>query len=501
MGQHMGAKARAAIGNTFIEGENRSITSTCQALFFETFHQRASRPRPSPQLASPEAACDDPRMFFSTHPLMRRIARRLWHASPFARSLFQRLMRLALQQATPIPPPAQTFNESGLLAGTDTFNAANERYFAAMDDQAKAWVAAKPFSDALHFGRHLHDVGLLVHWLRLAPGDVVLELGSGTCWLSSLLNRFGCPTIAVDVSPTALDLGRKLFERESGTRWDLDPQFLPYDGHHIPLPDGSVDRVICYDAFHHVPNQSEILGELVRVLRPGGIFGMVEPGRRHSLSATSKMEMDETGVLENDIIVEDVRRRALEAGFTDAKLVVDAIGAGFEIPADKLDAFIAGDWLSAYWAQLTQHLVAGHMLFLHKGAFIPTTRRPELLKATITPGSTKVAATAGKTTAFSATVVNHSPTRWLSGPAQARGTAYFGGHLHREGEAQALHYGWLWLPLPHDVEPGATVRVEGVLPAIPEPGRYRLVLDLVADQVTWFTHQGSPTVDVTVEVR
>lgn len=495
---------RGAVESEFIERENKSLGLICQAQFYLwsiAMQTRQARHSPMRRLASLGSACHYPWMIFATHPLMRRVARRLWHASPFARSLFQRVMRLALQQATPIPPPAQTFNESGLLAGTDNFNAANERYFAVMDDGMKAWVGAKPFSDTLNFGRHLHDVGLLVHWLRLAPGDVVLELGAGTCWLSSLLNRFGCPTIAVDVSPTALDLGRKLFERESGTRWDLDPQFLPYDGHHIPLPDESVDRVICYDAFHHVPNQSEILRELARVLRPGGIFGMVEPGRRHSLSATSKMEMDETGVLENDIIVEDVRRRALEAGFTDAKLVVDSIRAGFEIPADKLEGFIAGDWLSAYWAQLTQHLVAGHLLFLHKGAYIPTTRRPEQLKATITPIRTNVLATVGTTTPFAATVVNHSPTRWLSGPPQVRGTTYFGGHLHREGEAQALHYGWLWLALPHDVEPGATVRVDGVLPAIAEPGRYRLVLDLVADQVTWFTHQGSPTVDVTVEVR
>ena len=45
------------------------------------------------------------------------------------------------------------------------------------------------------------------------------------------LNRYGCKTIAVDVSATALRLGRTLFERDSATRWDLEPEFLVYDGH------------------------------------------------------------------------------------------------------------------------------------------------------------------------------------------------------------------------------------------------------------------------------
>lgn len=410
-------------------------------------------------------------------------------------------MRLALRHGAAVPAPATTFRNTDLVARTDEFNAANEVYFAAMSEETKRWVGQKPYSDAIHFGRHLHDVGLLVHHLRLAPGDVVLELGAGTCWLSLLLNRFGCPTIALDVSGSALEIGRAAFERETGVRWELEPQFLTYDGHVIPLPDASVDRVICYDAFHHVPNQSEILTELARVLRPGGIVGMVEPGRRHSSSATSQMEMDETGVLENDIVVEEVRERALDAGFSDVNLLIDSLGAGFEIPANRLDAFVAGDWLEEHWARLTQHLVAGHFLLLYRGSFVPTTRRPEILHAEIVPAARRLRTAIGIATSFRATVTNRGNTRFLAEPAGGYGTTYFGGHLHREGEAQSLAYGWLWLPLPRSVDPGETVEVVGELPAISEAGRYRVVLDLVADKVTWFTHQGSPTVEIALEVH
>ena len=164
------------------------------------------------------------------------------------------------------PPAAHPrFTPEQMIARTDAFNAASDRYFAEHEDLP--FLLGKPYTDTENFARRFFDIGVLAHWLRLAPGDVVMELGAGTCWLLHFLNRYGCPTIAVDVSPAALEMGRQLFQRDPLVNWDLDPRFLPYDGHRIPLPDGHVDRIILYDAFHHVPNQEEILREMARVLR------------------------------------------------------------------------------------------------------------------------------------------------------------------------------------------------------------------------------------------
>ena len=71
------------------------------------------------------------------------------------------------------------------------------------------------------------------------------------------------------------------------TNWNLKPEFKVYDGWTLPLPDGSVDRVVLYDAFHHLPNQERLLLEMRRVLTNRGIVGMSEPGRGHSTSAES----------------------------------------------------------------------------------------------------------------------------------------------------------------------------------------------------------------------
>ena len=172
--------------------------------------------------------------------------------------------------------PGSTSEDPELLKRTDEYNAAAERYFATYADASQ--LLDKPFSDVEGFAEHLIRVGTLLSAARIRPGDTIVEIGAGTCWLSHLLNRYGCHTVAVDVSRTALDIGKKLFEREPSTDWSLDPRFVVYDGRGLPLDDGVCDCVVVYDAFHHIPNQRRLLSEMRRVLRPHGMVVMSEPG-------------------------------------------------------------------------------------------------------------------------------------------------------------------------------------------------------------------------------
>jgi len=95
----------------------------------------------------------------------------------------------------------------------------------------------------------------------------VLDFGAGTCWLSRLLNQLQYVTIACDASLSALDIGRRLFRDYSVIGHPLaEPRFLHFDGYTIDLPDKSVDRIIRFDMFHHIPNQDEVLREFSRVL-------------------------------------------------------------------------------------------------------------------------------------------------------------------------------------------------------------------------------------------
>ena len=325
------------------------------------------------------------------HMLVR--GKREWLARTIARSChwlskrsvrFQLLFediggRLCLNKRLPAANPR--YDAADLARRTDEFNAAAEDYFTRSED--RDFLLGKPFTDRLRFARRLFDLGVLFHWLRLTPGEVVLEIGAGSCWLSHLLNRFGCKTVAVDVSATALEIGRELFESDPRTNWAVGPAFIAYDGHRLPLEDDSVDKVVIYDAFHHIPNAAEVLREVARVLRDGGIVGMREPGWRHASTEKALAEVREFGVLENDIVVEDIERLGRRCGLDRTTVVPLTLDASIEVPASELLEFMRGKYLHAYWEGLCTATINGTFILMYKGETRLDTCHPGRLAARI----------------------------------------------------------------------------------------------------------------------
>lgn len=391
---------------------------------------------------------------------------------------------------------------SALVQQTDQLNVAAEHYFAAFDETP--FLLRKPFSDEGGFAKHLFNLAVLLHGLRLRRSDVVVEFGAGSCWVSHFLNRYGCRTIAIDVSKTALDLGREVFRRDPDTNWDVAPDFLAYDGHRLPLPDASVDKVIVFDAFHHVPNQREILTELVRILTPNGIVAMSEPGRGHADTDASRREVETYGVLENELVAEDVGALAVECGFTAAHLIVASPQSLWEIPANDLGPFIQGKGFTRYWETQSDALVTGHYFVLYKGDPQPTTREPKALGAQIemAVGRQGLRVRRGESAAVRLAIRNVCETRWLAGESVGPGWTRLGAHLLGAGDpAPVIDFDWLRLALPRDVSRDETIRMTVALPPIETPGTYQVVFDLVIEGMAWFADRGSRTSAVTLHVE
>jgi SAM-dependent methyltransferase len=51
-----------------------------------------------------------------------------------------------------------------------------------------------------------------------------------------------------------------------------DAQFVTFDGIHLPFEDGSFDLVYCKQVLEHVRHPDALIGEVARVLAPGGWF-------------------------------------------------------------------------------------------------------------------------------------------------------------------------------------------------------------------------------------
>jgi SAM-dependent methyltransferase len=346
------------------------------------------------------------------------------------------------------------------------------------------------------------DAGVLIDAMRLKRGDVVLELGAGSCWLSHMLNRFGCTTIAVDVSPTAIALGRQLFERDPRTNWRLEPRFLAYDGRRLPIDDASCDRIVINDAFHHIPNQRQVLIEMYRVLRPDGAVAMSEPGCGHGAAAHSLSEA-ESGVLENELVLEDVAALAEDVGFRETTVLVASPLVRHEIAARDLGAFMGGRRFVAYWKALCSALEQHHYIVLHKGSPEPTTRRPARLSARIDilRGERVLSVPVGTRARVGVRITNTSDTQWLAGQEAGSGWTRLGAHLYRDRvPREQVDFDWYRAGLIHDVAPGEHVTVDAELPRLDAPGEYLVVFDLVVEGLTWFADTGSSPATLRISV-
>jgi ubiquinone/menaquinone biosynthesis C-methylase UbiE len=109
----------------------------------------------------------------------------------------------------------------------------------------------------------------VVQALELREGEVVADIGSGTGYFTVRFARAvgeSGRVYAVDVSPDMIrHLNRRL--REEGTRNVCTVLADPDDP---LLPDGSVDRLVLVNTWHHIVDQPAYLEKIRKILRPGG---------------------------------------------------------------------------------------------------------------------------------------------------------------------------------------------------------------------------------------
>lgn len=377
-----------------------------------------------------------------------------------------------------------------------------EAHFARITDHE--YCLTKPWFSTHEVTMLMQRFAQLLQGMGLLTGMTVIDFGAGSCWASRYLTQLGMKVIALDASPSALEIGRELYRRLPVVGVRPPPQFLVFDGHRIALPDGSVDRVVCFDAFHHVPNPAEILGELARVLREGGVAGFAEPGPEHSKSGQSQYEMRHHQVIENDVVIDDIWQQARQVGFTSLQLAVHN-PQPFLLDFQEFNAFLNGEAVADRFLADTRAYMQGvRMFFLRKGEQIepPDSRQPTGLKAELTVWLSLKMAKAGEPLRARARAANTGTAVWLP-LSVGIGTVRLGVHLFDPSGGE-INLDYSRHPLtPGDgrsISPGETVDLEVEIPGLP-PGRYVLEFDLVAEGVCWFELGGSHVVRVTIEVQ
>jgi ubiquinone/menaquinone biosynthesis C-methylase UbiE/glycosyltransferase involved in cell wall biosynthesis len=348
--------------------------------------------------------------------------------------------------------------------------------------------------------RYLFDLMVIAKSLDLRPGAEVLDFAAGSCYVSELLNRLGYLTVAYDLDAEILAIGRERFTLDP--RCDPDrTRFVVGEGTCLPFPDESFDGIICMNALHHMPDYRATLAEMWRVLRSGGRAVFAEPGAEHSKHPESISMMREYGVLERNVILSEISQLAKAVGFRRMILKPYVSPEHVELDYEEFTSFKEGTRVSSPYLtcrEIAEFVERFHPLFyLEKGGKRPLTSAsaaPELLRAKIVVRKCPTCVQKGQILKVVALCENTGESLWLSAPRPFGGYVTFGVKL-LTASGRLLDDTRGRQSLSEDVPPGGHIEVvsevslEGC-----EAGRYRLLFDMVNEQVHWFQHKGGAEV-------
>lgn len=195
------------------------------------------------------------------------------------------------------------------------------------------------------------------HWRRVAaraaaprPGDLVLDVASGTGMLAGELRAAGARVVAVDFSLAMLATGARRDQARSqageGVLWCTG------DGLRLPFADASADVLTIAFGLRNLPDAAGGLAEFRRVVRPGGRLVVLEFSQP-------------TWPLFGEIY-----RRYLVGAIPRAAQVLTSDPAAYRYLADSIlewpdqqglgEVMAAAGWAHVQWQSLSGGIVALH---------------------------------------------------------------------------------------------------------------------------------------------
>jgi len=111
-------------------------------------------------------------------------------------------------------------------------------------------------------------VGALKNRFGTDLSDIrILDIGCGGGVLAEEYAKLGCQVTGIDISEESLAIARAHAQAE-----DLSIEYQSGSAMDLPFDRGSFEVVSCCDALEHIPEWKQVIAEVNRVLKPGGLF-------------------------------------------------------------------------------------------------------------------------------------------------------------------------------------------------------------------------------------
>ena len=116
---------------------------------------------------------------------------------------------------------------------------------------------------------HLHRYAIISKYIE---GKIVLDIASGEGYGTNLISQKAKFAYGVDIDAQSIADARQKYQKEN-------IEFLEGSTDAIPLQDDSVDVLISYETIEHHDRHEEMMQEIKRVLKPGGMVIISTPDK------------------------------------------------------------------------------------------------------------------------------------------------------------------------------------------------------------------------------
>ena len=170
----------------------------------------------------------------------------------------------------------------------------------------------------------------LLRELALAADRTVVDAGCGTgVALTDLLEVYGSGVRVIGIDPTEQFLE---YARKRASRLGAAARYEAGDIRQLRLGDASVDAAFCDKVLLHTGPTSAALGELVRIVRPGGRVGAVEWYPQFMLSTTDRTAEEAFNAMVRRscydyTVAGNLTRHFRDAGLNDVSVTTFVVGA------------------------------------------------------------------------------------------------------------------------------------------------------------------------------
>jgi SAM-dependent methyltransferase len=156
---------------------------------------------------------------------------------------------------------------------------------------------------------------------EIRPGQRIVDCGSGAGADSLIAARLVGPdgwVIGVDMTPEMIERARA----NARTAGLANAEFRNGLLEELPIDDGWADVVISNGVLNLVPDKAAALGEMHRVLRPGGRLQAADIVLERSVPTTSKQDISLwTGCIAGGLLEDELHDLVASVGFRDITIV------------------------------------------------------------------------------------------------------------------------------------------------------------------------------------